>query len=102
MNSRSLGSTLNSEQPGNSWQKRKQSGSSEAMMMICSRPAFVLAPTQRLTLLETGFLILDVLIADAELNALREESDRLLSESPGRGGMRNVLQKSALLADFAA
>ena len=49
----------------------------------------------------TGFFVLDGLVAAQELEGLRIEVDRLLSDSPERGGVRNLLAKSSTLRELA-
>ena len=50
----------------------------------------------------SGFAVLPRFVDVIQLKALRTEADRLLADSSERGGVRNVLSKSVLLADFAA
>jgi hypothetical protein len=50
---------------------------------------------------ESGYAVVNGLIADDVLPALRVEADRLLSDASGRGGARNALGKSELLRDLA-
>jgi len=49
----------------------------------------------------SGFAIVEELILASELESLRREADRLLAESPDRGGARNVLGRSLLLRELA-
>jgi hypothetical protein len=58
-------------------------------------------PSLQRQVLETGFALVDELVAAEALPALRTEVDRLLLESTGRGGARNVLHKSPLLRELA-
>lgn len=50
----------------------------------------------------SGFALVEGLVTAAELGPLREEADRLLAASAARGGVRGVLEKSALLRGLAA
>lgn len=57
--------------------------------------------TVKAEVLESGFVVIDELVAADALPALRAEADCILYDSAGRGGARNVLRKSALLHELA-
>jgi ectoine hydroxylase-related dioxygenase (phytanoyl-CoA dioxygenase family) len=48
-----------------------------------------------------GFVVVSDFVSSPEVADLRHEVDRLLAESPARGGVRNALGKSARLYEFA-
>ena len=50
---------------------------------------------------EAGFAVIEELAPADDLHGLREEADRLLRESAGRGGARNVLHRSGPLNHLA-
>lgn len=50
---------------------------------------------------EQGFLSVSGLLAPSELEPLRDEADRLLGESSGRGGARHALAKSPVFRALA-
>jgi phytanoyl-CoA dioxygenase PhyH len=52
-------------------------------------------------LLEAGFAVIEELASADDVHALREEADRLLRGSAGRGGARNVLHRSESLNRLA-
>lgn len=51
--------------------------------------------------LERGFAVIGPIIASEEIDELRAEADRLLVDSPERGGARHGLQRSALFRALA-
>jgi len=61
----------------------------------------MLPATARAALEAAGFLVIDRVIPAADLDPLRNEADRLLLDSPARGGARNVLSKSQVLREVA-
>jgi phytanoyl-CoA dioxygenase PhyH len=61
----------------------------------------ILSASQHAAFWQSGFLLVADLVSAAALDDLCVEADRLLRESAGRGGVRNVLLKSSLLRELA-
>jgi ectoine hydroxylase-related dioxygenase (phytanoyl-CoA dioxygenase family) len=60
-----------------------------------------MTPSLKQSLADGGFVVLTGLLSSDAVERLRGEVDRIQAESAGRGGVRNVLGKSAMLRELA-